>query len=85
MKLIIDIDKDEYEILQRYRDIPPKENSLAMMIFNGTPIPDNATVCDIEQIRQEIEKKQKRFDDMLCHEHADICREILQIIGKYTK
>lgn len=26
------------------------------VITNGTPIPDNATVCDIEQIRADIEQ-----------------------------
>lgn len=51
---------------------------IAIAIGNGTPIPDNATVCDIEQIRNEIE--QSRYG--LVNDGLDLA---LKIIDKYTK
>lgn len=48
MKLIIDIDKEEYE---RFKKNQKKEYSESMLdvniIANGTPIPDNATNGDV--------------------------------------
>lgn len=86
MKLIIDMPKEEYE---RFKKNQKKEYSESMLdvniIANGTPIPDNATVCDIEQIRDEIE--QARFID----KNTKTCKNALasgleaalQIIDKY--
>ena len=53
MKLIIDIDEDVYKkiVADKYAIY----DKMFYSIKNGTPIPDNATVCDIEQIRAEIE------------------------------
>lgn len=45
MKLIIDIDEKDL-------DYPA---NILYAVKHGTPIPDNATVCDIEQIRADIE------------------------------
>ena len=53
MKLIIDIDEDVYKkiVADKYAIY----DKMFYSIKNGTPIPDNATVCDIEQIRADIE------------------------------
>ena len=58
MKLIIDIPEEIYKASQivdvKYEDtiqIPLE------VIANGTPIPDNATVCDIDAIKAEIGKQ----------------------------
>lgn len=86
MKLMIDIPDSDYRIIKQFGSIAPnKTKFLAMEIVNGTPIPDNATVCDIEQIRAEI---QKRYDD--CDEEWEAGERFgywncLQIIDKYTK
>lgn len=53
MKLIIDIDEYDYSTIVNDERYMPLDISVA--IKNGTPIPDNAIVCDIEQIRSEIE------------------------------
>lgn len=49
MKLIIDIPEDDYELVQKY--IYPQR--VFYELVHGTPIPDNATVCDIDAIRAE--------------------------------
>ena len=81
MKLVVEIDKETYKDIKKgkvyssFRDVP-QESVLA--IANGTPIPDNATVCDIEQIRAEIE--QSRYG--LVNDGLDLA---LKIIDKYMK
>ena len=96
MKLIIDIPEDSYERVMNpdkfYRDIDGEK--IRWAVYKGTPIPDNATVCDIEQIRAEIEQLTSRYSisnerggtgqvewsDRLIKES-----DVLQIIDKYTK
>lgn len=58
MKLIIDIPEYTFERITEYYDALPEGSTVdanVCYIANGTPIPDNATVCDIEQIRAEID------------------------------
>ena len=45
MKLIIDIDEDEYKFLKT-SPYPNNIFNVTSAIINGTPIPDNATPCD---------------------------------------
>ena len=45
MKLIIDIDKHDYEYMKN-RYVPHRFNTFSV-INNGTPIPDNATNGDV--------------------------------------
>lgn len=53
MKLIIDIDEDVYKkiVADKYAIY----DKMFYSIKKGTPIPDNATVCDIDAIRADIE------------------------------
>lgn len=58
MKLIIDIPKGEYDKICKTMLHTSSGNPdfyFESKIANGTPISDNATVCDIEQIRADIE------------------------------
>ena len=56
---------------------------------NGTPIPDNATVCDIEQIRAEIDgieiNGQVDEHTMFIRTGEQVKQMALDIIDKYTK
>ena len=89
MKLIIDIPDKDYEKLKDGH-IP---FSILDVIQNGTPIPDNATVCDIEQIMQEIEDLiVNTFDDgfyiktayyVKINSFTSGLKTALQIIDKY--
>ena len=57
MKLIIEIDEEDYHRIAS--GFGQEEDALLLeKIFkNGTPIPDNATVCDIDAIKAEIDKQ----------------------------
>ena len=85
MKLIIDIHEKDYNSV--------KNGHIPYCIFsvfgNAIPIPDNATVCDIEQIRDEIEQRmQVKPNNFNQHDESDYDRGLytaLNIIDKYTK
>ena len=83
MKLIIDIDEDSYERVMNpdkfYRDIDGEK--IRWAVYKGTPIPDNATVCDIEQIRAEIKELSYPYNLDAMRTKSDV----LQIIDRYTK
>lgn len=81
MILIIDIDEDIYNhIVVDSEYFAPR---LVNAFKNGTPIPDNATVCDIDQIRAEIAEYK---DDKAIHaEQNEMIDIMLDIIDKYTK
>ncbi len=62
IELVIKIPEEEYKaICKDYIAVHACPFLLGKAIQNGTPIPDNATVCDIEQIRAEIDQKQYDF------------------------
>ena len=71
MKLIIDIDEEEYKFLKT-SPYPSNIFNVTSAITNGTPIPDDATVCDIEQIRAEV----KKMDTLITRS------EVLEVIDK---
>ena len=77
MKLIIDIPKEDYNYAKQ-QVTDGITNPLKICIASGTPIPDNATVCDIEDIKAEIE--QSRYG--LVNDGLDLA---LKIIDKHTK
>ena len=95
MKLIIDIPEKIEEYIKDYIPIGAGNNvfcypdEIVRAIQNGTPIPDNATVCDIEQIRAEIEQRmQVKPKDFNQHDESDYDRGLytaLAIIDKHTK
>ena len=83
MQIVIDIPEKIEEYIKDYIPIGAGNNvfcypdEIVRMIQNGTPIPDNATVCDLEQIRAEI---QHLADLELLN-----MKLVLQIIDKHTK
>ena len=89
MKLIIDISEETYEFINVYEFMDDDYiGKLAGAITNGTPIPDNATVCDIEQIRDEIEKERDKVyqNRQGCDTYyADGLDTALEIIDKYIE
>ena len=55
MQIVIEIDEEDYaESLYKKQHSPREMEWADNVIANGTPIPDNATVCDIDAIREEI-------------------------------
>jgi len=84
MKLIIDIPEDLYKRSFMSNDIWDMRMAgfVCSAIKNGTPIPDNATVCDIEQIRAEIERLHyhPKLDFI---KNDDVVEMALEIIDKY--
>ena len=57
---------------------------------NGTPIPDNATVCDIDQIRDEIEEGLTDYiigerDTPTAKKMFKVMNKALEIIDKHMK
>ena len=81
MKLIIDIPEEIYKNIKD--GMWCGNNITSNAIENGIPIPDNATACDIDAIKAEIEELQdewfKETEGWWCYEKA------LRIIDKYTK
>ena len=89
MKLIIDIPEWIY---RRIQDIGlsgyPIITDTANAIRHGTPIPDNATVCDIEQIRAKIADLEKKTIEDVCLDECRPCvyttfEYVRQVIDKY--
>ena len=78
MKLMIDIDKDDYEYMKN--GYVPSTFKIFSVIKNGTPIPDNATVCNIEQIKDEIEGASNRCNNAIAKGCYLFC---LGVIDKY--
>lgn len=78
MKLIIDVPEYAYKHIREYYEKNDTVESTYSYIYHGIPIPDNATICDIEQIRDEIE--QSRYG--LVNDGLDLA---LKIIDKHTK
>ena len=77
MKMIFDIPEVDYNYAKQ-QVADGITNPLKIFIASGTPIPDNATVCDIEQIRTEIEES--RYG--LVNDGLDLA---LKIIDKHIK
>jgi hypothetical protein len=94
MKLIIDIPEDEYNAIKNTAFVEDEktifrqnanDRKCTMGLFhiidevkNGTPIPDNATVCDIEQIRDAIEREADYQD---ANVNADVAKGMYMAIG----
>ena len=83
MKLIINIPDEKYnDILHTHMNMRGiADNAIAM----GTPIPDNATVCDIDAIRAEIKNA---YDDNRVCEQDDVAyglKVALDIIKEHIK
>lgn len=86
MKLIIDIP-------EQWRDDMVWENfdkvdELCQAILDGDIISDNATVCDIEQIRDEIEESITDYildeeDTNTAIRMGDVMTKVFDIIDKY--
>ena len=81
MKVIIDIPNELAEKGHWYTD--EEMWTVIKAAQNGTPIPDNATVCDIYAIRAEIEniKDFEVVNGGLYVRQYDV----MEIIDKYTK
>ena len=68
-------------------DIP--ENTYEQI--KGLVLPDNATVCDIEQIRAEIEEYKSTIDNAISEDELKIegmqeaYNDCLEVIDKYTE
>ena len=79
MKLIIEIPDRIHFGIEKGFCVNGSDASQIVLdaIKNSTPIPDNATVCDIEQIRDEISAILTNSYDEGVKEKA------LQIIDKY--
>lgn len=77
MKMIFDIPEVDYNYAKQ-QVADGITNPLKIFIASGTPIPDNATVCDIEQIRADIEAS--RYG--LVNDGLDLA---LKIIDKHIK
>lgn len=106
MKLIIDIPEEAYKTIMNTSfvwdvDLTFKQSakdteqtnaifSLIDALDNGTPIPDNATVCDIEQIRDEIEESITDYilgeeDTNTAMRMGDVMTKVFEIIDKYRE
>ena len=104
MKLIIDIPEDEYNAIKNTAFVEDEktmfrqsanDRKCTMGLFhivdeikNGTPIPDNATVCDIEQIRAKIADLEKKTIEDVCLDECRPCvyttfEYVRQVIDKY--
>ena len=82
MKLIIEIPEEMTEALNNGSfGVRYNAYDICGCVMNGTPIPDNATVCDIDAIRAEIIDKYITATG----EVNTVAKGCLQIIDKYTK
>ena len=83
MKILIDIPEEAYNRLLTEQHLPNRLD-IEWCIVHGTPIPDNASVCDIEQIRAEIERLHyhPKLDFIKNDEVVDMT---LEIIDKYRE
>ena len=84
MKLIIDIPEKAYNRLLTEQHLPNRLD-IEWCIVHGTPIPDNATVCDIDAIRQEIEQKYNDYKMRDDYEEAYGLEEALMIIDQHMR
>lgn len=90
MRLIIDIPEEVKQTFDNaknedlYGNYYDRNSLIGKAIQNGTPIPDNATVCDIEQIRDEIDRLHyhPKLDFI---KNDEVVEMALEIIDKYTK
>ena len=88
MRLIIDIPESVINAVNAYSLTPSIFALMCERVLEGTPIPDNATVCDIEQIRDEIEE---RITDYILDEEdtktairmGNVLTKVFEIIDKY--
>jgi hypothetical protein len=89
MRLIIDIPDTQYNNIMETESMSLGRIPYKGIIMNaikgiqdGTPIPDNATVCDIEQIRDEIERLHyhPKLDFI---KNDEVVEMALDIIDKY--
>lgn len=84
MRLMIDIDEDVRIAISRMgllRISDEMQKKVDKAIQHGTPIPDNATVYDIEQIQAEIAEYK---DDKIIHaERNEMIDIVLEILDKY--
>lgn len=83
MQIVIDINENDYELIKEYgiTTFP----TVGKAVANGTPIPDNATVCDIDAIRAEIKDA---YDDNRACDQEDVAYGLkvsLDIIKEHTK
>lgn len=88
MTLIIEVNKEDVDFIrktfaQNSHDYIPTiiRNRFTDSVLSGTPIPDNATVCDIDTIRQEI----KHEFHIRQSEYTELCYAIMDVIDRYTK
>ena len=79
MRLIIDIPEQWRDdmVWEKF----DKLDELCKVILDSDIIPDNVTVCDIEQIRAEIDT---RFKEARV-QNTRFYYDVLEIIDKYTK
>jgi hypothetical protein len=85
MKLIINLTKADLELCPQYIQGDIVLSRIVGAVKNGTPIPDNATVCDIEQIRDAIEREADYQD---ANVNADVAKGMymaMEIIDKHRK
>ena len=80
MKLIIDIPEAIKNRLCFGVTFPKDIQTVCEALNDGIPIPDNATVCNIEQIRAEIENLTYYWCEI---NPKYVIDDVLQIIDKY--
>ena len=82
MKLIIDIPEEVMKATKAHNLYPSQLDMICENVLNGTPIPDNATVCDLEQISSArynngLHDGKKAMEEKLEQIRAEILAEIL--------
>lgn len=82
MKFIIDIPEEVLKTRYYTDYFGCGSHKLTETLDNATPIPDNATVCDIEQIRNEIEEASNRCNNAIAKGCYLFC---LGVINKYME
>ena len=91
MKIIIDIPEEHQRLCPEYYQGDIVLSQILHAVKHGTPIPDNATVCDIEQIRAEIKAEMNDIASGCVAKYSHDegyysgLRWALKIIDKYTK
>ena len=73
MARLIDADKLEPDCISSKR---------GTFAISASQIANAPTVCDIEQIRDEIEKLEP-FDSL--YDYSDAIKDVLEVIDRYTK
>ena len=101
MQIVIDIPEDTKNRLCFGITYQKDIQTICEALNDGTPIPDNATVCDVEQSAILLRKLYEEYEHTLEQIRAEIYKksvqmhfdgnfyikmdEVLQIIDKYTK